>query len=116
MVPFANKQREEMSAAKHTPPSAIDRMTHEIINQLSIISLCSCELRTSAGEKLESDQHKELGRIEIAVQEAAELIQRLRANLQDHGPTVHDGKPAPALGQPGPKRPPVLSRSIFFRR
>ncbi len=92
MLPHANKQRQEMTKAKSTPPSAIDRMTHDIVNQLSIISLCCCELRNSAAEKLESDQLKEFGRIEIAVQQAADMIQQLKESLLDNERLVNDGR------------------------
>jgi len=69
-LPLANTRRE---------PSIIDRMTHDIVNQLSVISLCCCELRSSFAEELESDQLLELERIETAVQVAANMIQQLKA-------------------------------------
>ena len=65
--------------------SITDRIAHDIVNQLTVISLCCCELRISAAEKLESDQLKEFKRIEIAVQNAADMIQQLKAAVQDHG-------------------------------
>ena len=63
-------------------PSVIDHITHDIVNQLSVISLCCCELRNSVAEKLESDQLKEFKRIEIAVQDAADMIQQLKAIIK----------------------------------
>ena len=92
ILPPTNKQKDTTSKPKQSPPSAIDRMTHDIVNQLSIISLCCCELRNSAAEKLESDQLKEFGRIEIAVQQAADMIQQLKESLQDHGRPLNDGR------------------------
>ena len=82
--------REETRKEIKIQPSAIDLITHNIINQLSVISLCCCELRNSVGEKLESDQLKEFKRIENAVQNAADMIQQLKAVVQDHGPTRTD--------------------------
>ena len=63
-------------------PSVIDRMTHDIVNQLSVISLCCCELRSSFAEELESDQLLEFKRIETAVQVAANMIQQLKAIIR----------------------------------
>jgi hypothetical protein len=65
-------------------PSAIDRVTHDIVNQLSIICLCCCELRHSLAEKLLVNQLDELGKIEVAVQEAAKMIEKLKISLQDY--------------------------------
>jgi hypothetical protein len=59
-------------------------VTHDIVNQLSIICLCCCELRQSLAEKLQADQLNELGRIETTVQESARLIEKLKTSLQDH--------------------------------
>jgi hypothetical protein len=66
--------------------SALDRVTHDIVNQLSIICLCCCELRHSLAEKLLAHQLDELGRIEVAAQEVAAMIQRLKSSLQGHEP------------------------------
>jgi hypothetical protein len=63
--------------------STIEHVTHDIVNQLSIICLCCCELRHSLAEKLLAHQLDELGKIEVAVQEAAKMIQTLKTNLQD---------------------------------
>ena len=80
--------REETRKEIKIQPSIIDRITHDIVNQLSVISLSCCELRNSAADKLESDQLKEFKRIEIAIQNAADMIQQLKAVVaQDHGPT-----------------------------
>ena len=57
-------------------------MTHDIVNQLSVISLCCCELRSSFAEELESDQLLELERVETAVQVAANMIQQLKAIIR----------------------------------
>ena len=115
MPPHANKQRQEMTKAKSILPD-IDRITHDIVNQLSIISLCCCELRNSIAEELGSDQLTEFGRIEIAVQQAAEMIEQLKANWQDHQHTVDAAKSASAMdriktedGYPG------LSRFLMRR-
>jgi hypothetical protein len=92
ILPTSNNQTEEMSRAKRTPPSDIDRLSHDIVNQLSIISLCCCELRNTIAEKLESDQLTEFGRIEIAVQHAADMIQQLKLSWQDHEHTLNAAK------------------------
>ena len=81
---FSGETRKENSKIQ---PSAIDSITHDIVNHLSIICLCCCELRNSVGEKLESDQLKEFQRIEVAVQDAAEKIQQLKRILQTHPPS-----------------------------
>jgi hypothetical protein len=73
LLPLANTRRE---------PSAIDRMTHDIVNQLSVISLCCCELRSSFAEDLESDQLLEFKRIEAAIQAAANMLQQLKATIR----------------------------------
>ena len=73
LLPLANTRRE---------PSVIDRVTHDIVNQLSVISLCVCELRSSFAEELESDQLLEFNRIETAAQAAAEMIQQLKAIIR----------------------------------
>ncbi len=99
ILPPTNKQKDTTSKPKQSPPSAIDRMTHDIVNQLSIISLCCCELRNSAAEKLESDQLKEFGRIEIAVQQAADMIQQLKESLLDNERLVNDGRLESPLNQ-----------------
>ena len=62
----AKNCREETRKETKIQPSVIDHITHDIVNQLCVISLCCCELRNSVGEKLESDQLKEFKRIEIA--------------------------------------------------
>jgi hypothetical protein len=72
--------------------STLDRTTHDILDQLTIVYLCCCELRHSLGEKLLPDHLNELGRIETAVQESARLIEKLKTNLQDHQPAAK--KPA----------------------
>jgi hypothetical protein len=66
LLPLVNKRRE---------PSVIDRITHDIVNQLSIISLCCCELRNSVAEEPESDQLVEFNRI-------ANMIQQLKAIIR----------------------------------
>lgn len=71
--------REETRKETRIQPSTIDRLTHDIVNQLSVITLCCCELSNSVAEKLEPDQLKEFKRIEIAVQNAADMIQQLKA-------------------------------------
>jgi len=67
--------------------SVIDRITHDIVNQLCIICLGCCELRNSLGAKLDSDQLNEFKRIEGAVQDAATKLQELKAMLHAHLPT-----------------------------
>ena len=76
LLPLVNTRRE---------PSAIDRITHDIVNQLSVIILCCCELRNSAAGKLESDQLNEFKRIEVAIQGLAEMIHQLNALARDTG-------------------------------
>lgn len=92
MFPSQNGRSEKNQ--KKSSPSTIERATHDIVNQLSIICLCCCELRHSLAEKLLANQLDELGKIEGAVQEAAQMIEKLKANLQDY---EHAEKnPAPA--------------------
>ena len=81
----AKNCHEETRKEPKIQPSVIDHITHDIVNQLSVISLCCCELRNSAGEKLESNQLKEFKQIENAVQNAADMIQQLKALAQDTG-------------------------------
>src|SRR5262245_13553412 len=73
-----------------TQPLVIDRITHDIVNQLCIICLGCCELRNSLDAKLNSDQLDEFKRIEGAVQDAATKIQHLKAMLHAHLPTCDD--------------------------
>jgi hypothetical protein len=75
--------------------SALDQATHDIVNQLSIICLCCCELRHSLAEKLLAYQLNELRTIEVAVQEVAGMIERLKSSLQGHEPAPK--KPASVL-------------------
>jgi hypothetical protein len=85
MFPSENSRGEKNEKkTNHISPSAIDRVTHDIVNQLRIICLCCCELRHSLAEKLLANQLDELGKIEVAVQEAAKMIQTLKTNLQDY--------------------------------
>ena len=95
----AERFREETRKETKIQPSLIDHITHDIVNQLSVISLCCCELRNSVAEKLESDQLKDFKRIEIAVQNAADMIQQLKAVVQDHGPTRTDRSLESALNR-----------------
>jgi hypothetical protein len=99
-------------------PSAIDRITHDIVNQLCIICLGCCELRTSLGAKLDSDQLNEFKRIEGAVQDAATKIQHLKAMLHANLTTCDDNNLSePALNRT--KRADnfqlMLARSISHR-
>ena len=87
LTPATNCREETRKETNKIQPSVIDHITHDIVNQLSVISLCCCELRNSVAEKLESDQLKDFKRIEIAVQNAADMIQQLKAVVQDHGRT-----------------------------
>ena len=41
----AEQFREEPRKETKIQPSVIDHITHDIVNQLSVISLCCCELR-----------------------------------------------------------------------
>jgi hypothetical protein len=75
----AEQFREEPRKETRIQASVLDHLTHDIINELSVMSLCCCELRNSIVEKLESDQLKEFKRIEIAVQNTADMIQKLKA-------------------------------------
>src|SRR5215475_6621352 len=80
--------------------SFIDRITHDIVNQLCVICLGCCELRNSLGAKLDSDQLNEFKRIEGAVQDAATKIQELKAMLHAHQPTCDDNNLSePALNR-----------------
>jgi len=99
LTPATNCREETRKETNKIQPSVIDHITHDIVNQLSVISLCCCELRNSVAEKLESDQLKEFKRIEIAVQNAADMIQQLKAVVQDHGPTRTDRSLESALNR-----------------
>src|SRR5215510_8493496 len=81
---FSEKTLNENSKIQ---PSVIDRITHDIVNQLCIICLGCCELRYSLDAKLDSDQLNEFKRIEGAVQDAATKLQELKAMLHAHLPT-----------------------------
>ena len=83
-TPENRRGEENEKKTNQTSPSAIDHVTHDIVNQLSIIFLCCCELRHSLGEKLLANQLDEFERIEGAVQEAAKMIQTLQTSLQGH--------------------------------
>jgi hypothetical protein len=87
MCPPENGRGEEKERkTNQISVSALDQTTHDIANQLSIIYLCCCELRHSLGEKLLAYQLNELGTIEVAVQEVAGMIERLKSSLQGHEP------------------------------
>jgi hypothetical protein len=86
MFPPENRRGEENEEINQSSHSAIDRATHDIANQLSIIYLCCCELRHSLAEKLLAHQLNELGMIEVAAQEVAGMIERLKSSLQGHQP------------------------------
>ena len=86
----SNCRKETPKATKNTEPSAIDNTAHDVLNQLSVISLCCCELRNSMAEKLEADQLKELKRIEIAIQSAAGKIRQLKSLVRDYLPSHED--------------------------
>jgi hypothetical protein len=117
LLPLAEEFHEETRKKTKVQPSVIDHITHDIVNQLSVISLCCCELRNSVGEKLESDQLKEFKRIEIAVQNAADMIRQLKAVLPDHGPTRTDRSFESALNraEAGDTFYAVLSRFLLRR-
>ena len=106
-----------MKNPKQTTPSTLDRMTHDILNRLTVISLCASELRNSTAEKLESDQLKEFKRLEVAVQEAAGMIQQLRASVPDHRYLATHRRFRSALNRlkSVDNRYPILSRLTFLR-
>jgi hypothetical protein len=84
MFPPANGRNEENTKrTNQISVSTLDRTTHDIVNQLSIICLCCCELRHSLAEKLLPHQLDELGKIETAAQESARLIEQLKTTLHD---------------------------------
>jgi hypothetical protein len=95
--------------------SPIDKTTHDIVNQLSIICLCCCELRQSLAEKLLPDHLNQLGRIETAVKESARLIEKLKTGLQGHEPIAK--KPASILTrvEPTDSLYPIASHSALRR-
>ena len=87
MFPPENRHCEKNEKINQSSsPSAIDRATHDIANQLSNIYLCCCELRHSLAEKLLAHQLNELGMIEVAAQEVAGMIERLKSSLQGDEP------------------------------
>ena len=84
LLPLAsNPLKETRKATKKISPSLVESALHDIINQLSVITLCCCELHNSVAEKFEADQLAEFKKIEVSVQQTAELIQRLKAILKD---------------------------------
>jgi len=83
---FSEKTLKETSKIQS---SVIDRITHDIVNQLCVICLGCCELRNSLGTKLDSDQLNEFKRIEGAVQDAAKKFKSLR-RCYTHLPTCDD--------------------------
>jgi hypothetical protein len=95
MCPPENGGGEEKRKTNQISVSALDETTHEITNQLTIICLCCCELRHSLAEKLLAYQLNELRTIEVAVQEVAGMIERLKSSLQGHEPAPK--KPASVL-------------------
>lgn len=114
----AQNCREDTRKETKIQPSIIDRITHDIVNQLSVISLSCCELRNSAADTLESGQLSEFKRIEIAVQNAADMIQQLKAVVaQDHGRTPTDISSESALHrtEAGNNFYTVLSRFLSRR-
>ncbi len=112
-----NSREETRKETNKIQPSVVDHITHDIVNQLSVISLCCCELRNSVADKLESDQLKEFKRIEIAVQNAADMIQQLKAVVEDHGPTRTDRSLESALNrtEAGDNFYAALSRFLLRR-
>jgi hypothetical protein len=50
----AERFREETRKETKIQPSLIDHITHDIVNQLSVISLCCCELRNSVEARIGS--------------------------------------------------------------
>lgn len=83
-LPLANNRMEETrKASNEIPASPIESAFHDIINQLSVISLCCCELHNSVAEKFEPDQLAEFKKIEVSVQQTAATIHRLKALLKD---------------------------------
>jgi hypothetical protein len=87
-----NCREESRNGTKNLEPSAIDSTTHDVVNQLSVISLCCCELRNSMAEKLEADQLNEFKKIELAIQAVAKTIQKFRAIAREHGYPPDNGK------------------------
>jgi hypothetical protein len=93
--PENGRSQENEKKTNEISVAALDRATHDIANQLSIIYLCCCELRYSLAEKLLAHQLNELGRIETAAQESARLVEKLKTSLRDHDRTPQ--KPASIL-------------------
>ena len=110
-VPFLlvhNSRKETQAGVNNIAPPAIDSTIHNLINQLSVISLCCCELRNSLAEKLEADQLEEFNRIEITIQAAAETIQKLRVTVRENGQSESAWHPE----KPGNDSHAVLTRFI----
>ena len=88
LLPLANQRLEETRIGTgKISPSPVESAIHDIINQLSVITLCCCELHNSVAEKFEADQLAEFKKIELSVQQTAAMIQRLKAILKDQGYT-----------------------------
>ena len=82
-LPLTDRIEQTRKATKKIPASPIESAFHDIINQLSVISLCCCELHNSVAEKFEADQLAEFKKIEVSVQQTAAMIQRVKAILKD---------------------------------
>jgi hypothetical protein len=84
MLPLVDERSEEtQKSIRKISPSPVESAIHDIINQLSVISLCCCELHNSVADKFEADQLAEFRKIEVSVQQTAAMIQRLKAILKD---------------------------------
>jgi hypothetical protein len=73
---------------------------HDVVNQLTIISLACFELHVPSTEGWNETQRKAIAAIETAVQSAAELVEQLSQLIKDQTPAQTDASsrslPAPA--------------------
>ena len=82
------------AAPEHSRLSDSERIfLHDVVNQLTIISLACFELQYPAAEAWSESQKKAINAIENAVQSAAELVEQLRKILKDQNPDQADTPP-----------------------
>jgi hypothetical protein len=87
-LPFAKRAQPRMAKRPQRPNAPrIDRLSHELVNQLSIIMLTCFKLSESLTGKLERGEMQNLQTLESAVQEVGELVDQIAARLQNKSPT-----------------------------
>ena len=77
-------------------PDEIHQIAHQLLNQLSVINLCSFKLESTLRDVGRPGLRDDLGLIERAVHEATEWAERLSQVISDSTQAVKPKKPAPA--------------------